>query len=96
MHVTSTDGMTADYYPFDHTLLGRGATCLSEVRGNNRVTCDVTSKPPGTIEWCDERKPRWLHAAAAQGSSTVRPAAVNAAVSRDATANPCAAAIAAM
>jgi len=50
--VTSTDGMTADVYPFDHALLGRMATrIINEVRGINRVTYDITSKPPGTIEW---------------------------------------------
>ena len=50
--VTSTDGMTADYYPFDHAFLGRAATrIINEVRGINRVVYDVTSKPPGTIEW---------------------------------------------
>jgi len=50
--VTSVDGMTADFYPFDMTLLGRVATRITnEVRGINRVTYDVTSKPPGTIEW---------------------------------------------
>ena len=50
--VTSTDGMTADYYPFDHAFLGRVATrIINEVRGINRVTYDITSKPPGTIEW---------------------------------------------
>ena len=50
--VTSTDGMTADYYPFDHAFLGRVANrIINEVRGINRVTYDVTSKPPGTIEW---------------------------------------------
>lgn len=50
--VTSTDGMTADYYPFDHAFLGRVATrIINEVRGINRVVYDVTSKPPGTIEW---------------------------------------------
>ncbi|HLB80143.1 MAG TPA: glutamine-hydrolyzing GMP synthase [Dongiaceae bacterium] len=50
--VTSTDGMTADTYPFDHDFLGRVATRLiNEVRGINRVVYDVTSKPPGTIEW---------------------------------------------
>ncbi|MBT6678200.1 MAG: glutamine-hydrolyzing GMP synthase, partial [Rhodospirillaceae bacterium] len=48
--VTSTDGMTADYYPFDHEFLGRTATrIINEVRGINRVVYDVTSKPPGTI-----------------------------------------------
>jgi GMP synthase (glutamine-hydrolysing) len=50
--VTSVDGMTADFYPFDMTFLGRVANrIVNEVRGINRVTYDVTSKPPGTIEW---------------------------------------------
>jgi GMP synthase (glutamine-hydrolysing) len=50
--VTSSDGMTADFYPFDMAFLGRAATrIINEVRGVNRVVYDVTSKPPGTIEW---------------------------------------------
>ncbi len=50
--VTSTDGMTADYYPYDHAFLGRVATrIINEVKGINRVVYDITSKPPGTIEW---------------------------------------------
>jgi GMP synthase (glutamine-hydrolysing) len=50
--VTSTDGMTADFYPFDMTFLGRTANrIINEVKGINRVTFDCTSKPPGTIEW---------------------------------------------
>jgi len=50
--VTSTDGMTAEFYPFDMGFLGRVANrIVNEVRGINRVTYDITSKPPGTIEW---------------------------------------------
>ncbi len=50
--VTSTDGMTADVYPFDITFLTRVSDrIVNEVRGINRVTYDITSKPPGTIEW---------------------------------------------
>jgi len=50
--VTSTDGMTADSYPFAHDFLARVATrIINETPGINRVTYDVTSKPPGTIEW---------------------------------------------
>jgi GMP synthase (glutamine-hydrolysing) len=46
------DGMTADFFPFDMGFLGRTATrIINEVRGVNRVVYDVTSKPPGTIEW---------------------------------------------
>ena len=50
--VTSVDGMTADVYPFSHDFLTETATrIINEVRGINRVTYDITSKPPGTIEW---------------------------------------------
>ena len=50
--VTSTDGMTADIYPFDAAFLSRVATrIINEVKGINRVVYDYTSKPPGTIEW---------------------------------------------
>ncbi len=50
--VTSTDGMTADIYPFDSAFLSRVATrIINEVKGINRVVYDYTSKPPGTIEW---------------------------------------------
>src|SRR6478736_144140 len=50
--VTSTDGMTADFYPFDMKFIGSVATrIVNEVKGVNRVVYDITSKPPGTIEW---------------------------------------------
>jgi GMP synthase (glutamine-hydrolysing) len=50
--VTSVDGMTADFYLYDMAFLGRCATrIINEVKGVNRVVYDVTSKPPGTIEW---------------------------------------------
>jgi len=50
--VTSVDGMTADFFHFDMDFLSRvSARIVNEVRGINRVVYDVTSKPPGTIEW---------------------------------------------
>jgi len=50
--VTSTDGMTADIYPFSYDFLTKVTNrIIGEVRGINRVTYDITSKPPGTIEW---------------------------------------------
>ena len=50
--VTSTDGMTADWYDFPHEVLARTSNrIINEVRGINRVVYDVSSKPPGTIEW---------------------------------------------
>ncbi|CAN1567137.1 GuaA GMP synthase, PP-ATPase domain/subunit [Rhabdaerophilaceae bacterium] len=50
--VTSVDGMTADFFPYDMAFLGRTATrIINEVKGINRVVYDITSKPPGTIEW---------------------------------------------
>jgi GMP synthase PP-ATPase subunit len=50
--VTSSDGMTADWYPFEQDFLQYVSTKIcNTVRGVNRVVYDVTSKPPGTIEW---------------------------------------------
>ena len=50
--VCSVDGMTADCYPFSHAFLNETATrIINEVKGINRVTYDITSKPPATIEW---------------------------------------------
>jgi GMP synthase (glutamine-hydrolysing) len=50
--VTSTDGMTADFYPFEMSFIGKVANrIINEVKGVNRVVYDITSKPPGTIEW---------------------------------------------
>ena len=50
--MTSVDGMTADFFLYDMNFLGNAATrIINEVRGINRVVYDVTSKPPGTIEW---------------------------------------------
>jgi GMP synthase (glutamine-hydrolysing) len=50
--VTSTDGMTAESFAFEHSFLTRvSSRIINEVRGINRVVYDVTSKPPGTIEW---------------------------------------------
>jgi GMP synthase (glutamine-hydrolysing) len=50
--VTSSEGMTADFYPFDMGFIGRVATrIVNKVKGVSRVVYDITSKPPGTIEW---------------------------------------------
>src|SRR5260370_20479866 len=50
--VTSTDGMTADWFPFPPEVLGRiSSRIINEVRGVNRVTYDVSSKPPATLDW---------------------------------------------
>ena len=50
--VTSTDGMTADWFPFPHDALARTSSrIINEVRGVNRVVYDISSKPPATIEW---------------------------------------------
>ena len=50
--VTSLDGMTADYYPFEQEFLANVSTrIINEVKGINRGVYDITSKPPGTIEW---------------------------------------------
>ena len=50
--VTSVDGMTADYYPFDQAFLKKVSNnIINKVKGINRVVYDTTSKPPGTIEW---------------------------------------------
>jgi GMP synthase (glutamine-hydrolysing) len=50
--VSSTDGMTADFYPIPHDVLGLMSTrIINEVRGISRVVYDVSSKPPATIEW---------------------------------------------
>ena len=50
--VQSVDGMTASWYPADHRLLSRiSSRIVNEVDGINRVVLDITTKPPGTIEW---------------------------------------------
>ena len=50
--VTSKDGMTADWYPFPEEFLREmSLKIINETKGVNRVVYDVTTKPPGTIEW---------------------------------------------
>ena len=50
--MTSVDGMTADYYDLSHEVLNRcSSEIINKVKGVNRVVYDITSKPPGTIEW---------------------------------------------
>ena len=59
--MTSTDGMTADYYPFEHAFLGRvAARIINECRGINRLSCDITGIPSGTIEW-ERRGVEWAN-----------------------------------
>ena len=51
-HAHPTEVMTAESYPFDHQFLTHVATrIINEVRGVSRVVYDVTSRPPGMIEW---------------------------------------------
>ena len=50
--VTSVDGMTADWFPMPYSILALISNrIINEVRGINRVTYDISSKPPATIEW---------------------------------------------
>ena len=50
--MTGVDGTTRDSYPYEHAFLSRVATrIIKQVKGINRVVSNVTSKPPGTIEW---------------------------------------------